>query len=161
MLRLIPRFPAKITMREIQERLGADGFMVSKRTVERDLMSLSEVFPLMSDEREKPFGWSWEKDATPLDVPSLGNNEALAFSLVEKYLQGLLPHSILDQLQPHFRMAGQRLSGLAKKSPAMSWPNKIRVVQPAQPLLAPKIDPQVQPAVGDALLADRCEFAGT
>ena len=154
MLRQIPRYPGKITTRDLMERLVKDGYTVSKRTVERDLMSLSQVFPLLSDEREKPFGWSWKKDAVPLDVPSLGNSEALAFRLIEQYLHGLLPGSIIRQLDPYFKMATQRLSGLNGES-VPTWPDKIRVVQPAQPLIPPTIKSAVQECVGDALLYDR------
>lgn len=155
MLRLIPRYPAKITAGDICDRLAADGFKVTKRTVERDLASLSDIFPLISDEREKPFGWSWKKEAVPLDVPSLGNGEALAFKLIEQYLAGLLPHATLAQLAPYFRMAGQRLSALPKGSAIHAWPDKVRVVTPTQPLIPPRIDPRVQQAVSDALLNDR------
>ena len=153
MLRLIPRSPIKITAGEIKV-LSADGFNVAKRTVERDLMSLSEIFPLLSDEREKPFGWSWDKQSVPLDVPSLGNSEALAFKLIEQYLSGLLPHSVLETIAPYFRMAEQRLGALPSKSGPQGWINKIRVVPPTQPLLPPSIRPQVQQNVGDALLGD-------
>ena len=152
MLREIPRYPAKITAGQVRDRLVAAGFDVTKRTVERDLASLSVVFPLLLDDRDKPFGWSWKKDAVPLDVPGLGNGEALAFNLVEQYLQGLLPHAILAQLAPYFRMAGQRLAGLPKVRSVPTWPDKVRVVQPTQALLPPKIDPKVQQTVSDALL---------
>ncbi len=119
------------------------------------MSSLSEVFPLLSDEREKPFGWSWKKEAVPLDVPSLGNSEALAFKLIEQFLRELLPHALLAQLAPYFRMAGQRLSALPKGSSIHAWPDKVRVVQPTQALLPPRIDTRVQQAVSDALLFDR------
>ena len=152
MLRQIPRYPAKITTRDLMERLAADSYRVSKRTVERDLMALSEVFPLLSDEREKPFGWSWEKNAVPLDVPSLGNSEALAFALIARYLQGLLPGAILAQLEPYFLIATSRLANLPAGAPARTWPEKVRIVQPTQPLLPPKIQDAVQRAVSDALL---------
>ncbi|OGQ52434.1 MAG: hypothetical protein A3J24_13235 [Deltaproteobacteria bacterium RIFCSPLOWO2_02_FULL_53_8] len=45
--------------------MEAVNFEVSKRTVERDLISLSEIFPLISNERSRPYGWSWSKDASP------------------------------------------------------------------------------------------------
>lgn len=155
MLRLIPRFPAKITASDIRDRLAAGGYRVTKRTVERDLASLSDAFPLLSDEREKPFGWSWKKEAVPLDVPSLGNSEALAFTLIEQYLRGLLSHATLAQLAPYFRMAGQRLSALPKGSAIHAWPDKVRVVSPTQPLIPPKVDARVQRTVSDGLLFDR------
>jgi predicted DNA-binding transcriptional regulator YafY len=52
MLRMIPRHPAKIAASQLCERLCGDGFDVSKRTVERDLQSLSQGYPNMLDERE-------------------------------------------------------------------------------------------------------------
>ncbi len=155
MLRLIPRSPIKITAGEIKDRLSADGFNIAKRTIERDLMSLSEIFPLLCDDRDKPFGWSWNKQSIPLDVPSLGNSEALAFKLIEQYLSGLLPHSVLETIGPYFRMAELRLAALPSKSGPQSWINKIRVVPPTQPLLPPTIRAEIQQNVGDALLCDR------
>lgn len=56
MLRMIPRYPLKITAKELHSRLQSEQFEVSKRTVERDLLALSELFPLASDERDKPYG---------------------------------------------------------------------------------------------------------
>ena len=70
-------------------------------------------------------------------------------------LAGLLPHATLAQLAPYFRMAGQRLNTLPKGSSYQAWTNKIRVVQPTQPLLPPRIDAKVQQMVSDALLFDR------
>lgn len=63
MLRHIPQHPQQITAKELTERLEADQFEVSKRTVERDLLSLSEIFSLISNERSRPYGWSWSKQA--------------------------------------------------------------------------------------------------
>ena len=82
LLSMIPRYPSKVASRDLQLRTEQEDFTVSKRTVERDLMTLSKIFPLVSDAREKPFGWSWQRDALPLDLPSLGNSEALAFALI-------------------------------------------------------------------------------
>lgn len=63
MLRYIPVHPQQVTAKELTERLEADRFEVSKRTVERDLHSLSVIFSLYSNERSRPFGWSWSKQA--------------------------------------------------------------------------------------------------
>jgi hypothetical protein len=65
MLRHIPKHPSQITAKDLHRKLEADLFKVSKRTVERDLLSLSDVFSLISNERSIPYGWSWSKDATP------------------------------------------------------------------------------------------------
>lgn len=65
MLRHIPKHPQQITAKVLRERLEAGLFKVSKRTVERDLLSLSDTFSLISNERSIPYGWSWSKDASP------------------------------------------------------------------------------------------------
>lgn len=155
MLRLVPRYPKKITAREVQESLASREFKVTKRTIERDLQALSEIFPLTSDEREKPYGWSWQKDAPSFDLPGLSSTEALAIKLVEQYVRPLLPVSVSDQLKPHFRAAEATLKKPPKPSKAASWAEKIRVVPPAQPLLPPAINPDIQRAVYEALLQDR------
>lgn len=65
MLRHIPKHPQQITAKVLHERLEEALFKVSKRTVERDLLSLSDTFSLISNERSIPYGWSWSKGATP------------------------------------------------------------------------------------------------
>lgn len=155
MLRMIPRYPTKIASSQLLEKLHNDGFDVSKRTVERDLQSLSQSFPIVSDEQEKPFGWSWQKDAKIFDVPGLSNAEALTFRLAEQHLRPLLPASSLKQLEPYFASAAQKLSALADDNPIHAWTGKVRVVQPWQTLIAPKLSEPTLHTVYEALLSDR------
>jgi predicted DNA-binding transcriptional regulator YafY len=155
MLRVIPRHPRRITVREIQARLEAESFAVTARTVQRDLMELSNAFPLVSDEREKPYGWSWQARAPVFDLPNLSNHEALAFAMVEDYLRPLLPRALLDQLQPYFAVAHKRMASERGARGNASWLGKVGVVQPTQALIPPKVDARVQGAVTDALLDDR------
>jgi predicted DNA-binding transcriptional regulator YafY len=155
MLRMIPRYPQKITAKVLHEKLQGEQFDVTKRTVERDLLTLSEMFPLISDERDKPYGWSWSKDAPVFDLPGLSRNEALILAMVEQHLNNLLPSSTLNQLQPYFKAARQNLSDIPQNERIRSWLNKVRTVPPTQPLLPPSIKPAVQQMVFEALLADR------
>ena len=110
MLRAIPRHPRRVGVRELKSSLVTAGFDVSPRTIQRDLIELSNTFPLVSDEREKPYGWSWQAKAPVFDLPNLSNHEALAFAMVEDYLRPLLPHALLDQLQPYFSIARKRMA---------------------------------------------------
>ena len=80
MLQRIPRYPEKITTEEITSRLEADGFPVTIRTVQRDLIALSRIFPLVSEEKNRPFGWSWQKNARAFDIPCA------------RHLHGLVAH---------------------------------------------------------------------
>ena len=40
MLRMIPRYPLKITTKQLLDKLTRESYNVSKRTVERDLQTL-------------------------------------------------------------------------------------------------------------------------
>lgn len=155
MLRAIPRQPRKVAVSEIKDSLATDGFEVSARTIQRDLIELSEVFPLVSDERERPYGWSWQAQGAAFDLPNLSNQEALAFAMIEDYLRPLLPHALLSQLRPYFLTARKRLADATPKRGSTSWLGKVAVVQPTQPLIPPRIDSKVQEIVTDALLYDR------
>lgn len=155
MLRMIPRYPLKITARDLHGKLQAEQFDVTKRTVERDLLSLSELFPLVSDERDRPYGWSWKKDAPLFSLPGLSHTEALTLAMVEQHLNTLLPSSTLQQLEPYFSAARQHLDKAPQSEHARSWLNKVRTVPASQPLLPPIVNPAVQQAVYEALLADR------
>lgn len=155
MLRMIPRYPFKITATQIAGRLSGEGFTTSKRTIERDLHELSRTFPLMLDARTKPFGWSWQKDAPAFDLPGLGEHEALMLMTVEKHLKSLLPHSTLDVLTPYFNAAAKKLESSAQAHQAKEWTNKVRTIPATQPLQSPQSNPQVERIVTEALLHEK------
>lgn len=52
MLQDIPRAPSKVSVENICVRLKALGYLVTARTVQRDLQALREVFALEVDVRE-------------------------------------------------------------------------------------------------------------
>lgn len=154
-LRLIPRYPRKISGRELTERLGDAGFTVTKRTVERDLQTLSAFFPLVVDSRSMPYGWSWEKGAAALDLPALSPTEAISFVMLREYLAPLIPASQLDQLAPYFGMAEQCLASQGATSPLGSWIKKVAIVPVAQPLCPPNIISDVLAGLQEALLRNQ------
>lgn len=155
MLKALPRHPRRATTAEIRRSLETAGYHVTPRTIQRDLIELSTVFPLHADERARPYGWSWQANAAVFDLPNLSAQEALAFAMVEDYLKPLLPSVLLGQLQPYFKEARKRLTGEGPKYGAGSWLGKIAAVQPTQALIPPKIDANVQTVVTDGLLHDR------
>ena len=83
MLRHIPREPQKIDVRTLRQRLIEHGIDVSVRTIQRNLNELSEVFPITTDERSKPYGWSLAQGAqqAPLihltEIPRQGTVTAI------------------------------------------------------------------------------------
>src|SRR3546814_10139941 len=94
MLRGIPRSPLKATTKELEDKLLDEGFEVSRRTLERDLHLLSIHFPLVLDDRSKPYGWSWAKDAHFEFMPKLTAAQAVALQLARTHLRDLLPQAI-------------------------------------------------------------------
>jgi len=155
MLRLIPRQPSKISTTELMQRLADDGFNTTPRTLQRDLVRLSSIYPLLCDDRDKPFGWSWDKDANVHEVPGIDSDTALAFYLAEKYLEPLLPRTTIKRLAPHFRRAEEVLDQADADKGNPAWRNKVRVLHRGPGLKNPAIASEVQSAVYDALLRNR------
>lgn len=50
-------------MLTLEARLFASGVAVHRRTIQRDLVELAKVFPLVSVGEEKPYRWRWSDDA--------------------------------------------------------------------------------------------------
>jgi predicted DNA-binding transcriptional regulator YafY len=75
--------------------------------------------------------------------------------MVVDYLRPLLPHSLLDKLQPYFTVARKRMTSEHGTRRSASWLGKVAVAQPTQALIPPKVDARVQSTVTDALLDDR------
>jgi predicted DNA-binding transcriptional regulator YafY len=154
MLKLLPTGSGGPWMKasEIASRLENNVHEISVRTVQRDLKELSAIFPIeLNDKNPRDYGWRWMKGAH-VDIPGLNISEALAMRLVETHLKQLMPSSMLDALQGVFSQAKSRLEQVSKPS---EWLAKVKVVQPNQPLIPPKIDEASQDAIYKALLENR------
>ena len=154
MLKLLPTKHPGITSRQMQEQLHKIGYNVVKRTVERDLQELSNPFPILCNDKGKPYGWYWNPGASA-NLPAITLAEALSLRLVEDMLKPLLPQAILTSLQAHFNHAQAKLKTLQQDNAAAHWQDKVRQVPPALPLLPPSIDEQVLDRVQQALLYDQ------
>lgn len=154
MLRAIPR-EGKVSTTDLARKLKDAGFSINTRSVQRDLERLSQIYPLVSDTRSKPYGWQWAPGAHAITLPGMSDAEALSFHLVERHLSGLLPESTATDLSPYFRAARDKLTASAVRSPLGAWSRRIRVVDPQQPFLPPKVDRGVRRVVTSALLRGR------
>ena len=150
-LQQIPRAPRRITAREIAERLRDEGQVATKRTVERDLIALSAIFPLEADERSRPYGWSFDRESPGFSLPGMSPLQAIVLRLAKSHLGRLLPAHLAEALQPYFRQADQVLSAVDTKTHRFDWDHHVAVVEPTQPLLAPIIDTDVLVAMHLAL----------
>lgn len=154
LLQEIPRAPGSIGTSALLVRLKEQGYTVNVRTIQRDLNTLSTVFPLSSSEEGRVNRWFWSEAAKVADVPGLDVPTALAFRLAQEYLQPLLPQVVHRRLAGHFQRADECLSRETTNQLSL-WPDKVCVISRGPTLRPPPINPAVQMAVEQALLHDR------
>ena len=153
LLALLPRYPGEATAAELHRRLLGRGYEVDLRTVQRDLHHLSNGQQLTCDESQHPYRWSLTADA-PLNLANLDTPTALALNLAERHLEALLPHSVLEQLRPHFANARRHLDGLQQNGLA-HWARRVRALPNGKALLPAEVDPHVWQLVSTALVERR------
>jgi len=135
-------------------KLDAAGYPTNKRTIQRDLNTLSSVFPLQSDTQSIPYGWSWIAEAPAFDLPAMDGPTALTVRMIEQFIPTLLPPAIRDLLAPQFARAKAVLDS-NPNNPFGRWADCVRVVPREMPLLPPKFNNDAVRVVYDALLAGK------
>jgi predicted DNA-binding transcriptional regulator YafY len=155
-LELLRRVPKgrTITATELRLQLRDAGFEREPRTIQRLMETLSEFYNIERDESTKPYRYCWKENATGLSMPSLSNQEALILRLAEEQLNRLLPSKLLKSMQGFFAQAQGTLNSLGSAQNERQWLEKIRVVSTTQPLIPPKIDPDVFQQISDALYSN-------
>jgi len=154
LLRAIPRAPRKIDVATLMRKLEAAGHPINKRTIQRDLNTLSSVFPLHSDTQSIPYGWSWSADAPVFDLPTMDGPTALTIRMIEQFIPTLLPLAIRDLLAPQFARAKAVLDANPNNSLGR-WANCVRIVPREMPLLPPKFNADAVRVVYDSLLGGK------
>lgn len=127
MLELIPRAPRKTYAKKLQEQLKDRGYEVDSRTIQRDLVSLERVLPLICDTRDKPYGWSWAETSKGIQAPAMDPIEALTMSLANQYLEPLMPTASFKRIKIFFNRANETLK---ENSPKLinRWRDRVRVL---------------------------------
>lgn len=145
-----------VSVPEVLDFLLDKGIDVSARTVQRDMNALAEVFMDIESKvlKDGGFGWYWNDKAKVILLSGLSANQALSFILVKKYLSQLFPEATLKELEPFFEYSEKVLHSL-KGNALVKWPEKIAVVHPVQPLLAPEINGNFQKIISTALLENK------
>lgn len=150
-LQLIPRLPSRIATTTLQEKLAERGFHVTLRSLQRDLKDrLSLQFPLVCEESERPYRWSFRADAQ-ISLPGLDTPTALTLHLAEEHLRTLLPSSVADLLNPQFKAAQQHLQSLAHNDLA-HWAKSVRALPNGKTLIPAPVNPSVWRDITEALL---------
>jgi predicted DNA-binding transcriptional regulator YafY len=154
MVQKIPRRPPGITAGELCAFLEELGYPVTKRTVERDLLMLSESgLKLACNDKSPPFGWYFpphvEASFGDIDLP-----EALSLRMAEETLRPLLPPAFLEALEGRFDKARKRLDYNPQSAQAR-WRTKVARVEPMLSLRPPRIDGETLRTVQLAVLNER------
>ena len=146
-LELLPAAPGSTTAPALWTRLRDEGFQCTKRTVERDLEVLSGHHPLVVDDSEKPFRWSFAHKAPQRVLPGLTPAQAVALALARDHLGALLPKPLADSLEPLYRSADAVMEDLGWKR----WVEATAFVPPTQRLIPAKYDAEVLFAIQKAI----------
>ncbi len=153
LLRLIPTRKPGITSAELTRQIIDKGYVVTKRTVERDLRDLSTLFPLMANEDSAPFRWYWLKDISS-EFGGIEVSDAVSLTLAEDILKSILPVSMLETLKPKFELARKKLATL-EDLPISKWSSKVAYISDSltyQPIATRKdVIEKIQRALVDGL----------
>ena len=153
LLKSLPTRGSGITAAGLTERLRDAGFKVTKRSVERDLIELSRLFPIRCNDASMPYGWLWMQGSA-FDLPGLDFTEAISLVLVEDLLKKLAPVSLLRVLESKFKQAREKL-GASPGNRFTQWTDRVRYLPPSLPFIPPKVEPRVLETVQEAILQQR------
>ena len=149
----IPRYPQKISTRQLLNRLADNGHEnLVMRKIQRDLESLEKLglFGLEVDKRSKPYGWSINLNWKKLNISVMDANAALAFSTLKEIAVGLLPEPTLEDLSDYFDKANKILA--MEKSPLIShWKRSVALINSASLVTMPLPDPNALSAIKQAI----------
>lgn len=159
MLQKVPRYPRRISTRELLRHLEDEGFSISQRSIQRDLNMLSEIFVgLESDGNQDEAGWYWIKDCQLYDFPSIDPHMALTFKLVENYLKPLIPPVVMDKIQPYMKKSDAVLAALNKQG-VKDWKSRVHFFSRTQSLVPANIDEDVVHVIYESILNHK-QFRG-
>ena len=153
MLKVIPVYPKFVHSKDVCAHLESIDAGVHKRTVERDLMALTNILGLTFGESPDGYKWSFSFDSPHQFIPALSADEALSLKLVQQHLQQFLPSATFEKLNALFKKSDDVL----KRQPETNdWPNLIHAMPPALTPTPNNIDQTIIDNVYDALMHKRC-----
>ena len=150
-----------VTAKELRQKLiDVDTkFKRELRTIQRLLETLSDpdfdACDLERDDSSKPYRYRWKAGAKGLSLPGLSPQESLLLTLAQRQLGSLLPARLMKSMDGFFSQARGQLSDTGHNPLEREWLDKVRVVSTSQPLLPPKIDPDVFEQVSNALYGNQ------
>ncbi|MBY0436907.1 MAG: WYL domain-containing protein [Burkholderiales bacterium] len=154
LLRRIPR-SGRIDASTLHRQLAEMGIERNIKSIQVLLNQLSEEFPdIERDTTNKPYGYRWKPGSVGISLPTLSAQEALLLRLAQQQLVHLLPAGLLGSMDGFFSRARAVLGPGTKATLEREWLDKVRVVSTTQPLIPPKIDPEVFEETSRALFGN-------
>ena len=154
LLRRIPR-NRKVSASELHKQLSSLGIERDIRTIQRQMDVLSQHFDIEQDITNKPYGYKWKERAQGLALPILSAQESLLLTLAQQHLRNLLPSGLMKSMDGFFAQAKSNLGANTHTKREREWLSKVRVVSTTQPLLPPRIVPEVFEEVSNALYGNK------
>lgn len=159
MLRMIPRYPQRISTAELHKKLQHQGFLIDVRSVQRNLSALSAHHEIaISSETQGAINyWFWPAHSKVFDMPVFSVSQALAIRLIADYGPELLPAGFLDSLGPYVERADEALTGSVngRLQQVADWRSKVHMIRSAPVLHPPAVDPNVVEPIYMALMEGR------
>jgi len=125
MLKVIPVHPKWLLTKDIHSHLQDLGIAITKRTVERDLMELTDVFGLTFGDSPEGYKWSFAYNSPHQFIPAISIDEALSLKMVQTHLQNFLPSQTFEKLSALFKKSDQVLN---QHESLAQWPYLIKEV---------------------------------
>lgn len=139
---------AGISTKSLHQYLIDEGFEVSKRTVERDLIKLQDITGIYSE--LTPEGNIWKNSALNLDLlPTMQPTEALMLIVAERLLKHTLPPDSKDLLENRL---GKARKTLDKSNRLNKWEDKLYIVEGQIPHTNNKADSSLLAEIYEAVL---------
>lgn len=152
MMQLIPIYPRWTTAKTLQSGLENRGFKVTKRTVERDLVEVADLFGLISSDSPDGYKWSYSKKRSDIFLPSISAEEALSLQLVEQHLEDYFPKEVFAQLAAIFKKSKDTL---LRSHLLHSWPSKIASLPHVLAFKPSNIDADIKSLITQGILEQR------
>ncbi len=152
MLKVVPVYPRFILSKDVCMHLESIDAGVSKRTVERDLMALTDIVGLTFGESPEGYKWSFAYDSKHQFIPALSPDEALSLKLVQKHLKLFLPSASFEKLNALFAKSDDVLENHANAS---EWPSLVQAMPASLSPTPSHVDQAMIDKVYEALMQKR------
>lgn len=154
-LQLLDCIPKRssITATKLRQKLADEGHVRESRTIQRLLETLCDfdLFGIERDSSSKPYRCAWKENAEGFTLRGLTTQESLLLTLAQQQLSNQLPARLKKSMDGLFSQALSQLGDSANAQRERKWLYKVPVARTTQPLLPPKVIPDVFQQVGNAL----------